>query len=138
MINHDSNSRPLNNGLITPPAYPFSGLEFLTKMRVLLSQQHKHSLGFEELGLLIGKAKSSADYWFSHSSHRHLEAFVGLLEHLPPAQRRTFIDSHCRVLPTLADPRFLASQTAKVLELLDRKTGLTIVTGATESVARFS
>ena len=60
--------------------------------------------------------------------------FLCLLERLPPAERQSFIEAHCRAYPTLDDPRLAHApgKAAKLLELLDQKAGLTIITGGTD------
>jgi hypothetical protein len=61
------------------------------------------------------------------------------LERLSPAQRHAYVDSHCRVFPSLEHP-FLAhapTQTGKLGLLLHQERGLTLVTGGTEFTRAF-
>jgi len=60
--------------------------------------------------------------------------FLCLLERLPPAERHSFIEAHCRAYSTLDDPRLAHApgKTGQLLELLDQKAGLTIITGGTD------
>jgi hypothetical protein len=50
------------------------------------------------------------------------------LERLPPAERQSFIEAHCRAYPTLDGPRLAHApgNAGQLLELLDQKAGLTI------------
>ena len=61
--------------------------------------------------------------------------FLCLLERLPPTERQSFIEqAHCRVYPTLDDPRLAHApgKTGQLLELLNQKARLTIITGGTD------
>jgi len=94
---------------------------------------------YEELGQLMGKSKSTAHFWFEIHRNQNLLGFMTLLEHLNSQQRRQFIDSHCRVNPTLEDQSLVVSNPhrTQLLSLLNQTKGLTIVTGGTDAMRTF-
>ena len=80
------------------------------------------------------RSKSTTYNWFDIFHHPQVLGFLCLLERLPPAERQSFIEAHCRAYPTLDDPRLAHAprKAAKLLELLDQKAGLTLITGGTD------
>jgi hypothetical protein len=83
---------------------------------------------------MLGRSKSTTYNWFDVFHHPHVLGFLCLLERLPPAERHSFIEAHCRAYPALNDPRLTHApgKTGELLELLDQKAGLTIITGGTD------
>jgi len=133
---HDLVSKQANiskslDGIIKPPAYPFNARALLGNLRNCLAVSGGKSMHYGDLGRLMGKSKSTAHFWFDVHRNQNLLGFMALLERLSPQQRQIFIDSHCRVNPTLQDPSLAhaPSKRAKLLQLVKQTTGLTIVTG---------
>jgi len=131
MQKHGSHSGAPEIRLIRAPAYPFSARDLFGDLRSRLSREHSGRMSFERLGRIMGKRKSTAYHWFEVFDHPHVQALMCLLEQLAPRARQDFIESHCRIFPTLTHPLLAHSpaQTAKLRELLRQKAGVTIVTG---------
>lgn len=124
---------------IGPPAYPRHARELFADLRLQIESELQRGLSFQRLGAMIGQPRSTTHYWFEVYDHPHVIAFVALLEWLSPCRRQEFIEKHCRVLPSLSDPR-LARFQPQVRELLlstKQRTGLTILTGGTEGLRTF-
>ena len=119
---------------MTAPGYPFSARDIFGDLRSRLAAEHRRPMSFERLAKMLGRSKSTTYNWFDIFHHPHVLGFLCLLERLPPAERQSFIEAHCRAYPTLDDPRLAHApgKTAKLLELLDQKAGLTIITGGTD------
>jgi hypothetical protein len=124
----------LDNGFMTAPGYPFSARDIFGDLRSRLAAEHRHPMSFERLAKMLGRSKSTTYNWFDIFHHPQVLGFLCLLERLPPAERQSFIEAHCRTYPTLDDPRLAHApgKAAKLLELLDQKAGLTIITGGTD------
>jgi len=116
------------------PGYPFSARDIFGDLRSRLAAEHRRPMSFERLARMLGRSKSTTYNWFDIYHHPHVLGFLCLLERLPPAERQSFIEAHCRAYPTLEDPRLAHApgKAAKLLELLDQKAGLTIITGGTD------
>lgn len=123
-----------HQGLIRPPAYPFSPQEILHRIRSSLQQQTETKMTYQQIGRLTGQETNTAHYWWSQSVHAHLLALMCLLEQLTPARRQEVIGSCCRVLPSLVHPRLAHDlENLRVLfEVLRPKAGVTVVTGGTD------
>ena len=119
---------------IAPPDYPFTARQLFGDLRSRLDDEHKTHMSFERLARLIGQATSTTHHWFRIYDHPHVIGFMALLERLSPASRQTFIETHCRVLPTLADPRLTHSpeQVVRFEFLLNQARGLTVLAGGTD------
>jgi len=119
---------------MTAPGYPFSARDIFGDLRSRLAAEHRHAMSFERLAKMLGRSKSTTYNWFDIFHHPHVLGFLCLLERLPPAERQSFIEAHCRAYPTLDDPRVAHApgKTAKLLELLNQEAGLTIITGGTD------
>jgi len=121
---------------IRPPACPFDAKDLWEALRSKIERQRKVPLGYEELGQMMGRPKSTAHFWFSVYGHPHLIGFMNLLERLPVQERLTFLNSYCRAYPTLTHPRIVGD--IKEMEtLLSEKTGITVIIGATERARTF-
>ena len=127
--------KKLESPLIKPPAYPFTARDLFGDLRMRLSAGLSKPMSFERLGQMIGKSKSIAYHWFELFDHPQVLAFMCLLERLSPAERRNYVEAHCRTLPSLAHADFAFSPTTigMLLALLNQKTGLTIVAEGPES-----
>jgi hypothetical protein len=134
MKHQNRSPHAINENPIKLPAYPFTGQILLADLRTRLSAQLGEQMSFERLSRIIGKSKSTTHHWFNVFPQPHLLAFMGLLEQLSPAQRHSYIDSHCRIFPNFDHP-WLAHSPANIDLLLDvtnQRKGLTIMTGGTE------
>jgi len=111
----------LDDGFMTAPGYPFSARDIFGDLRSRLAVEHRRPMSFERLAKMLGRSKSTTYNWFDIFHHPHVLGFLCLLERLPPAERQSFIEAHCRAYPTLDDPRLAHApgKTAKLLELLD-------------------
>jgi hypothetical protein len=123
-----------DDGFMTAPGYPFSARDIFGDLRSRLAAEHRRPMSFERLAKMLGRSKSTTYNWFDIFHHPHVLGFLCLLERLPPAERQSFIEAHCRAYPTLDDPRLAQApgKAAKLLELLNQKSGLTIITGGTD------
>jgi len=119
---------------IVPPAYPFTARQLFGQLRSRLADEHQNHPSFERLARMIGRPTSTTHHWFGMYDHPHVIGFMALLERLSSASRLAFIEMHCRVLPTLADPRLAHSpeQDFRFADLLNQAAGLTAVTGGTD------
>lgn len=126
-------------GLIRPPAYPFDARVLFRELRFRLSAEHGESIGYERLGQLIGKPKSTAYHWFDLFDHPHVLAFMCLIERLSPEQRQVFIESHCRALPSLEHPSIghAPGKVGMLSELLLQTRGLTLIVGGADTMRTF-
>jgi hypothetical protein len=124
----------LDDGFMTAPGYPFSARDIFGDLRSRLAAEHRRPMSFERLAKMLGRSKSTTYNWFDIFHHPQVLGFLCLLERLPPAERQSFIEAHCRAYPTLDNPRLAHApgKAAKLLELLDQKAGLTIITGGTD------
>jgi hypothetical protein len=124
---------------MTAPGYPFSARDIFGDLRSRLAAEHRHAMSFERLAKMLGRSKSTTYNWFDIFHHPQVLGFLCLLERLPPAERHSFIEAHCRAYPTLDDPRLAHApgKTGKLIELLNQKAGLTILTGGTDSSRTF-
>jgi hypothetical protein len=123
-----------DDGFMTAPGYPFSARDIFGDLRSRLAAEHRRPMSFERLAKMLGRSKSTTYNWFDIFHHPQVLGFLCLLERLPPAERQCFIEAHCRAYPTLDDPRLAHApgKTGQLLELLDQKAGLTIITGGTD------
>jgi hypothetical protein len=130
---------PPAEGLMTAPAYPFSARAIFGDLRSRLALQHHCPMSFERLAKMLGKSRSTTYHWFDLSRQPHVLGFLSLLERLSPAQRVSFIEAHCRTYPDLNHPRLTLApgKAGDVLELLQQKVGLSIVTGGTQNSRQF-
>ncbi|HUD46084.1 MAG TPA: hypothetical protein VMR33_04600, partial [Candidatus Baltobacteraceae bacterium] len=119
---------------MTAPSYPFSARDIFGDLRSRLAAEHRRPLSFERLAKMLGRSKSTTYNWFDIFHHPHVLGFLCLLERLPPTERHSFIEAHCRAYPTLDDPHLAHApgKTGKLLELLNQKGGLTLITGGTD------
>lgn len=120
-----------NETLIKLPAYPFSARQLFGELRARLAEEHRCPMTYDRLAIMLGKARSTIHNWFEIYGQPQVLGFMCLMERLSPAERDDFIASHCRTLPTLGHPRLTHSPATigKLLELLNQKTGVTIITG---------
>jgi hypothetical protein len=139
MSKQTQQKKALRADVIETPGYPFTSRELFTDLFARLANESGEALTFQFLGELVGRSKSTAHHWFGVSEPALMVALFCLLERLPQAQRRNFVESHCRVMPSLEDAVFVHSpaRTGKLLELLRQPKGLTVVCGGTEAMRRF-
>ena len=109
---------------MTAPGYPFSARDIFGDLRSKLAAEHRRPMCFERLAKMLGRSKSTTYNWFDIFHHPHVLGFLCLLERLPPAERQSFIEAHCRAYPTLDDPRLAHApgKTGELLELLNQRT----------------
>jgi len=136
MKKNGSNSPPSLNRIVLPPAYPFTGVELLRDLLKRLSGEFKRAPGLAELAQMMGRSKSTTHFWFSEYHHPQIIGLMTMLEHLSSTERCSFIEAHCRILPTLSDPK-LSGATGELEELLTQEQGMTLVTGSTASARSF-
>jgi hypothetical protein len=133
-------SKAMESGFITPPAYPWTARQLFRALRAQLAEaEGTDSISFDRLAEIAGKSKSSTHYWFEVSTQLQVPAFLCWLERLAPAQRHAYVDAHCRDFPSLEHPCLAHSpaKNSKLEDLLRQKRGLTIVCGGTESARAF-
>jgi hypothetical protein len=139
MIGTNHGKSGASSEIIKPPACPFSAQDLYKHFRARLAGESGEELTFRRLGQIIGKSKSTAHFWFGVSTQPQVIAWLCLLERLSSKGRHEFIETHCRILPSLEHP-FLAhapGKTGKLLELLSQRTGLTVICGGTETMRTF-
>jgi hypothetical protein len=128
-----------HDGLIAAPGCPFTASALFGDLRSRLAKEHRRPMSYERLARIMGQSTSTTHHWFGLFHHPHVLGFLSLLERLSPAQRHSFISAHCRNYATFDDPRLAHApgKTGKLIELLNLKAGLTIVTGGTDSSRTF-
>jgi len=124
------------NTIILPPAYPFASSNLFTDLRDRLSRERGQPIGIEEISEMMGTPKSTAHFWLFVYRNPQVLALMTLIERLSPAQRRLFIESHCRAYPSLSHPRLSPAQ-AKLKKLLSQEKGMSILTGGTDKERTF-
>ena len=119
------------NGLIRPPAYPWTAREILAELRTRLEEQLQEPMRFRRLGELVGERRRTAFYWFEECPQRPLLGFFCCLERLTDRERHALIDRYCRIFPSLEHPDLAHSRSKvqKLHGLLQKSRGLTIATG---------
>ncbi len=134
MIAQTQKKTGINAGLIKPPGYPFTARDLSEDLRSRLVGELGEEISFERLGQLTGLTKSTAHHWFAVSTQPQILALMCLLERLSSSERQAFVETHCRLLPSLQHP-YLAHAPAKVgqmLELLRQENGLTLICGGSD------
>lgn len=116
---------------INPPAYPFTGDILWTDLHTAVCAELRTKLTRPFLARIVGQAKTNVYSWFEGVGHGQLQAFMCLLERLSPTTRKTFIEAHCRVYPTLEHRRFFypKGMRERVSELIAKTAGVTLITG---------
>jgi len=125
-----------NNTFIPPPAYPFAAGHLFADLRIRIARERGQPIGLKELGEMMGSPKSTTYYWYAVYRHPHVLALMALIERLSPAERCSFLKTHCRAYPTLSHPR-LAQAQSKLKRLLEQKAGMTILTGGMDRERTF-
>jgi hypothetical protein len=125
--------------ILIPPAYPLTGCQLFQDLRRRLAKEYQEPMYFKRLARMMGRSESTTYTWFEFYRHPHVLGFMCLLERLSPGQRRAFVDAHCRVTPSLQHSCFARnpSQITKLRELLNQRTGLTVITGGTDVARTF-
>lgn len=85
----------------------------------------------------MGKSKSTAHFWCSGHRQLNLIGFMTLVERLPHDTKLAFLKQYCRVLPTLADIKFVGDH-AQVEALLRLEAGIVLISGASEQARSFA
>jgi hypothetical protein len=135
--NHGKSS--WGSGVIKPPAYPFTAQDLYADLRARLEAETGEELSFKRLGQIIGRSKSTAHQWFSISGQAQFIAWLCLMERLSTKARISFIETHCRVFPSLEHALLIhaPSKVGKLHELLRQKTGLSILCGGDDRMRVF-
>jgi hypothetical protein len=139
MIAQIKRTNAISSGLIKTPGYPFTARDLFEDLRSRLGLELGEEINFKRLGQLTGRTKSTAHHWFAVSSQPQILALMALLERLSVTQRQEFIETHCRLIPSLEHPilAHAPAKTGEMLELLRQKNGLTVICGGTESNRMF-
>jgi hypothetical protein len=118
-----------------PPAHPLTGRAIFAKLRAALAGERGAKLTLERLGQILGKATSTAGYWFEISNHPPALGLVCLLERLSAENQQRFVRSVCRPLPTVLHPNVARSPrtVADLLETLKNPCGISLVRGGNEA-----
>lgn len=69
-----------------------------------MDKEHGRHLGLAELAQIMEVPRSTAHFWFTAYDHPHVRGLMALLEQLTQSERKAFVASLCRVLPSLDDP----------------------------------
>lgn len=133
MNNNASRPGASEESFVTPPAFSFKGRDLFANLRKRLGAAEGRMLSLAEIGAIMGKPTSTTHFWLEFYEHPHVIGFMALLERLSSENRHAFIDAHCRVLPSLADPR-IGRMSGELTRLLNKKTGLTMISGSSDSV----
>jgi len=126
-------------GIHISPAYPKPGHRILVDLRHRLSLAEGYEIAFTRLGSMFGLPKSTLSNWFNHFENPALQFLFGLLERLPESERNAFIQSQCRILPTLDHPSLAhePAMTDHLRSLLRRPVGLTLISGPSDYARHF-
>lgn len=119
------------------PSQSFTGIDLFGELRDRLSRAANHPVGLRELSQMMGRPKSTTHFWLSEYHHPQVLGLMALLERLSPNERQSFIASHCRELPTLADTK-LSGTIGELKKLLDQPHGMTLITGSTAAARCFA
>lgn len=121
------------------PAYPYTATEILAWIRSGLQGQHKRRVTYKTLGLWTGQLETTAHYWWSQSLHPHLIALMCLLEQMSPRLRNDLFAKYLRLAPSLDHPMFAHDlrNLSLLFQVLRRRSGLTLITGGTDSERTF-
>jgi hypothetical protein len=101
-----------------------------------MDKEHGRHLGIAELAEIMEVPRSTAHFWFASYDHPHVRGFMALLEQLTQSEREAFVDSHCRVLPSLIDPS-LNEAANRLKELLAQEVGITFLIGSSSYARAF-
>ena len=126
-------------GILTSPAYPKPGHRILVDLRHRLNLAEGYEVTLTRLGSMFGLPKSTLSNWFTHLENPGLQFLFGLLERLPESERNAFVQSQCRMLPTLEHPS-LAHEPAIIdhlRSLVSRPVGLTLISGPSDYARHF-
>lgn len=118
---------------IRMPAYPFTARHLFGALRQTLAGERQIPMTTKRIAQLLGRSASTTHFWFEVYSHPQVLSFMALLERLSPAQRQAFVQSHCRLLPTLDHPLIGQSGAISCQRLLQKNNGLTFISGASDS-----
>jgi hypothetical protein len=121
------------------PAFPWSGRQLFSDIRTALAQEHAAVSTYAGLGDIMGVPKTTAYRWFQEFEHPNIIGLFACLERLPLARRQHLVDSHCRIFADFEHPWLSHSpaRVGKMLELLNKKRGLTIMAGGQELYRSF-
>jgi len=125
--------------LLRLPAFRWTTRSLWSEIRAKLDEKHKRSLTFAELGAIMGCPKTTAYRRFEELDHPTLVSLFACLEHLSPPVREQLLTSRCRVFADLEHPWISHSpaRVGKLLELLNKDRGLTIISGGSELARDF-
>lgn len=120
------------SGFRRPPAHPLTGRAVLAKLRTALANEQGYRMTFQRLGRMLGRATSTAGFWFGIFDSPHVLALVCLLERLSDAERQRFLRSVCRPLPSVLHPSLAHAPgtVAHLLETLQNPCGITLIRGS--------
>ena len=96
-----------------------------------LTQSYGRKLTIAEAAVYAGLSTSTMFDWLTWSKLRQIESAIGLLEALPPSERKRIVNNICRILPTI-DSQCISwseSQVSRLRQVLQKATGFTIVQG---------
>lgn len=139
MNKHMRSDRFSGIGVITSPAFPFTGAQLFKDLRRRLAKELGLKMTLEQLSGIMGVPLSTVHYWLEACPHTQVIALMSLMERLSSREQNAFIEEHTRIFPTLSHPKLLwrpATQTY-LFNILAQQRGLTTITGGTESSRSF-
>jgi hypothetical protein len=134
MHNKNGNGKKRCQDLVENPSFPKTGPQLFRELRMALTKALGFLPSYPYLGRIVGEEKTLTHYWFEGMEHKHLIAFLSLLERLPEQQRDELIHDYCRELPLLQHSRLNHDPLAvsNLEKLLQLEKGLTWIVGGTD------
>jgi hypothetical protein len=121
------------------PAFAWTPRQLFSEVRCELAQESKQALTYAELGTIMGCPKTTAYRWFEILQHPNVVGLFACLERLPAVTRQQFVESHCRIVADFQHPWLSHSpaRIGKMLELLNKERGLTVIAGGRDLARKF-
>lgn len=126
--------------LLTSPAFPWSGRLLFSELRGMLAREHRAPGTYADLAQIMGVGKTTAYRWFEEGVDQpNVIGLFACLERLPLSKRQDFVESHCRMFADFQHPWILHSpaRVGKLMELLNKQRGLTIIAGGRDLARSF-
>lgn len=125
--------------IVQLPGFSWSGRQAFSELRMTINREQQRSLTYDELGAVMGIPRTTTYRWIEELEHESILGLFACLERLPTTDRQHFVDSHCRIFPGFAHPALAHSpaQVGKLIELLQKPRGLTIISGGRDFARKF-
>ncbi len=118
---------------------PERTIRLLVGIKSAIGMVESRAVSFEDLEQLSGRSAGTIASWMEGTRMQQLEFLFALLERVPPRLRHDLLDAACRTHPTLQHPRLAHDPIAvsRLEDLLERRTGLSVIHGAPEHARAF-